>query len=82
MLQKEQESNPEKVEFIMKKGQNTAIINGEKGNGIVAHAGQIRPQDEYEEQNEEESLRFLPLMIYWNNIYRMRLKTQMKIKRP
>ena len=38
----------------MQKGHNTAIINREKGNSILAHADQIRPQGEYEEQNEEE----------------------------
>ena len=38
----------------MQKGHNTAIINREKGNSILAHADQIRPQSEYEEPNEEE----------------------------
>ena len=38
----------------MKKSHNTAIINREKGNSILAHADQIRPQGEYEEQNEGE----------------------------
>ena len=38
----------------MQKGHNTAIINREKGNSILAHADQIRPQGEYEEQIEEE----------------------------
>ena len=51
---KNKESNPERIEFIMQKGHNTAIINREKGNSILAHADQIRPQGEYEEQNEEE----------------------------
>ena len=37
-----------------KKGHNTTIINREKGNSILAHADQIRPKGEYEEQNEEE----------------------------
>ena len=31
-----------------------ARLNREKGNGILAHADQIRPLGEYEEQNEEE----------------------------
>ena len=48
------ESNPERAQFIMQKGHNSAIINREKGNSILAHADQIRPQGEYEEQNEEE----------------------------
>ena len=48
---KNKESNPE---FIMQKGHNTAIINREKGNSILAHADQIRPQSKYEEKNEEE----------------------------
>ena len=30
------------------------IVNREKGNSILAHAVQIRPQDKYEEQNDEE----------------------------
>ena len=38
----------------MQKGHNTAIINREKRNSILAHADQIRPQGKYEEQNEEE----------------------------
>ena len=36
------ESNPERVEFIMQKGHNTAIINKEKRNSILAHADQIK----------------------------------------
>ena len=51
---KNKESNPERAEFIMQKGHNTAIINREKENSILAHADQIRTQGEYEEQNEEE----------------------------
>ena len=51
---KNKESSPERAEFIMQKGHNTAIINREKGNSELAHADQIRPQGEYEEQNEEE----------------------------
>ena len=43
-----------RAEFIMQKSHNTAIINWEKGNSILVHVDQIRPQDEYEEQNEEE----------------------------
>ena len=35
---KNKESNPERAEFIMQKGNNTAIINREKGNSILAHA--------------------------------------------
>ena len=51
---KKKESNLERREFIMQKGHNTAIINREKGNSILAHADQIRPRGEYEGQNEEE----------------------------
>ena len=51
---KNKESNPERAEFIMQKGYNTAIINRENGNSVLVHADQIRPQGEYEEQNEEE----------------------------
>ena len=51
---KYKESNPERAEFIMQKGHNTAIINRKKGNCILAKADQIRPQGKYEEQNEEE----------------------------
>ena len=49
-------SNPERVEFIMQKGHNATIINREKGDSVLAHADQIRPQGEYEEQNEEISM--------------------------
>ena len=52
---KNKESNPERTEFIMQKGHNTAIMIREKGNSILAHANQISPQGEYEEQNEEIS---------------------------
>ena len=38
----------------MQKGHNIAIINREKGNSILAYADQIRPQGEYEGQNEKE----------------------------
>ena len=48
------ESNPESAVYIMQKGHNTTIINREKGNSIFVHVDQIRPQGEYEEQNEEE----------------------------
>ena len=41
--QKNKESNSERAEFIMGKGYNTAIINREKRNCILAHADQIRP---------------------------------------
>ena len=53
MAQKK-EANPEMAEFIMQIGHIPAIINREKENGILAHADQIRPQGEYEEQTEEE----------------------------
>ena len=51
---KNNESNPERAEFIMQKGHNTAVINREKENSILAIADQIRPQGEYEEQNDGE----------------------------
>ena len=51
---KNKESNPERAEFFKQKGHNTAIINREKGNCILAHVDQIRPQRKYEEQNDEE----------------------------
>ena len=51
---KNKESDLERAEFIMQKGNNTAIINKEKGINILAHADQIRPQRIYEEQNDEE----------------------------
>ena len=38
----------------MQKGHNTAIINREKGNSVLAHSNQVRPQGEYEEQNDKE----------------------------
>ena len=37
----------------MQKGPNSAIR--EKGNSILVHAYQIRPQGEYEEQNKDEN---------------------------
>ena len=46
---KNKESNLERTEFIMQKVHNTAIMNREKGNSILVHADQIRPQGEYEE---------------------------------
>ena len=55
--QKNKEPNPERAEFIMQKRYNTVIINRENGNIILAHADPIRPQGEYEEQNEEEITR-------------------------
>ena len=55
LYKKNKESNPERVEFIMQKSHNTAIINREKGNHILAHVDQIRSQSEYEDQNEEET---------------------------
>ena len=58
---KNKESNPERAEFIMQKGHNTVIINKEKGNSILAHADQIRPQGKYEEQNEEEIFTILSI---------------------
>ena len=36
------ESNRERAEFIIQKGHNTAIINTERGNSVLAHANQIR----------------------------------------
>ena len=51
---KNKKSNPERIEFITQKGHHTVLINREKGNSILTHADQIRPQGEYEEQNEEE----------------------------
>ena len=53
-LKKYKESNSERAEFIRPKGHNTAIINREMGNCILAHVNQIRPQGKYEEQNQEE----------------------------
>ena len=49
---KNKESNPDRAEFIVQKGHNTAIINREKGNGALSHVNQIRPQGEYEEEND------------------------------
>ena len=49
---KNKESNSERAEVFIQKGQNTAIINREKGNSALAHLDQIRLQGEYEEQNE------------------------------
>ena len=40
----------------MQKGHDTAIINREKGSSILAHANQIKPQGEYEKQDEEISM--------------------------
>ena len=51
---KNKESNPERAEFIMQKGYNTVMKNRERRNSILTHADQLRPQGEYEEQNEEE----------------------------
>ena len=51
---KNKESSPERAEFIMQKGYNTAIINREKGNSVFAHADEIKPKGEYEEQNDKE----------------------------
>ena len=48
------ESNPKRAEFIMQKWHNTSITNRVKRNSILAFADQIRPQGEYEDQNEEE----------------------------
>ena len=52
--ERKKESNPERTEFIMQKDHDISTINREKGNSILAHAYQINPQGEYEEQNEEE----------------------------
>ena len=49
---KKNKSNSERAEFIMQKGHNTAIINRAKGNCILTHAYQIRPQSKDEEQKE------------------------------
>ena len=38
----------------IQKGENTAVRNKEKGNSILAHADQIRPQGEYEKAKEGE----------------------------
>ena len=51
---KNKESNPERAEFIMQKSHNTAITKRVRRNSILAHADEIRPQGEYEDQNEEE----------------------------
>ena len=59
--QNNKEPDPERAEFII---HNTVIINREKRNSVLNHADQIRPQREYEEQNEKIFLRFLPLMVY------------------
>ena len=69
---KNKESNLKRAEFIIQKGYNTAIINKEKGNSILANADQIRPLGEYEEQNEEEISAISSIMIYWNNLYGMK----------
>ena len=45
---KNKESNPERAEFIMQKGHNTAMINRKKGNSILTYADQIRYQNEYD----------------------------------
>ena len=47
------ESNSERTIYHAK-GHNTAIINREKGNSILAYVDHINPQGKYEEQNEEE----------------------------
>ena len=44
------------------------IINREKGNSILAHADQIRPQGEYEEQNEEEISKIPSLNDFWEQL--------------
>ena len=51
---KNKESYPERAEFIMQKRHNTAIINREKGNSILANADQILSQGKYEQPNDEE----------------------------
>ena len=51
---KNKESNLERADLILQKGNNTAIINREKVNNILAHADQITSQSEYEKQNQEE----------------------------
>ena len=67
------ESNPERTEFIMQKGYNTAMINIEKGNSILAHADQIRPQDEYEEENEDR----ISMIPYINDSLEQPLQNEM-----
>lgn len=47
-------ADTEGAEFIMQKGHNTAIINRENGDSVLAHADQIRTQGEEEERNDEE----------------------------
>ena len=47
------DSRPEIVRFLMQKGQNTAIVDKENGNSVLAHADQIRPWGEFEDQDEE-----------------------------
>ena len=56
VVQKEQRIKSRKGRIYHAKGHNTAIINREKGNSVLAHADQIRPQGEYEEQNDKKNL--------------------------
>ena len=70
---KNKESNPERVEFIMQKGHNTAIINREKRNSVLTHADQISPQREYEEQNEEE----ISMIPFVNDLLEQLLQNEM-----
>ena len=48
----------------MQKGHNKAIINKENDNSILAHADQIRPWGEYEEQDEE-----MPMVPSVNDLF-------------
>ena len=70
--QTNKELNPERAEFIRQKGYNTAIINREKRNSELAHADQIRPQEEYEEQNEE----VISVLPYVNDLLEQLLENE------
>ena len=56
---KNQESNPERAEFIMQKGYTTAIINREKGNSIyVAEPiSMSTPQMNYVNENSQSNMK-------------------------
>ena len=70
---KNKESNPERVEFVKQKGHNTAIINREKGNGVLAYSDQIRPLVNMKNKMREKSLRFLrgffPIILHVRHTY-------------
>ena len=61
---KNKESNPERAELIIQKSHNTAIINREKGNRILAHEDKKGPRVNMKSKMRKKSLQFLPLMIY------------------